>query len=112
MTLLEFPGNRGQIFAVDPVHVTGVNAFKGTLSGRGRQMFDMTVVWLDNHTSFICSWKMEHVLQVLNEARAPLEMAFRAGYRAGVKDIYSPTPLDNPEDIEAALNVWLRGAGR
>lgn len=103
MTLIEFPGNRQQVFAIDPVRVTAVAPYRATLLSRGAQLFDMSVIWIDNHTSFISSWKVDHVLQVLNEARAPLAKAFEAGYAAGIADDRMTA------DARAAWESWLGG---
>lgn len=111
MTLIEMPGNRGQIFAIDPYHVTGVNGFKGTLPGRGGQLFDMTTVWIDNRSIFVCSWKVEHVLQVLNAARQPLAKAFEAGYRAA--ELTQPGALRAvPEEVQGAFDAWIKKGGK
>jgi hypothetical protein len=85
MTLIELPGNQGQVFAVDPAHVTALAPYRSTLAGRGAQLFDMTIVWIDNRTLFVCSWSIEHTSSVLNTARSnmPLYLAFEAGYREG-----------------------------
>ena len=105
MTLIEMPGNRGQIFAIDPLHVTAVNGFKGTLPGRGGQLFDMTTVWIDNRTVFVCPWKVEHVLQVLNAARQPLKSAFEAGYGAAV----DAHVFGKSGSCDDAFEVWIKG---
>lgn len=106
MTLIEFPGNRGQIFAVDPHHVTAVQAYRSTLSGRGGQLFDMTTVWLDNRSIFACSWSVDHVLQVLNAARQPLARAFEAGYTEGI------CADRMTADLPSAFNAWLKAGAK
>lgn len=102
MTLIEMPGNTGKIFAIDPARVTGLAPYRSTLPGRGGQLFDMTIVWLDNRTLFVCCWTVEHVLSTVNAARQPLESAFRAGYSAGASAGHP-----HPQDCDKALGEWM-----
>lgn len=108
MTLLEFPGNQGQIFAVDPCHVTAVRPYRSTLPGRGAQLFDMTIVWLDERTVFVCSWSVEQTLNAVNTAvREPQLAAFEAGWAAAVSaHVFGENPSTCPE----AFVAWVKGA--
>lgn len=108
MTLIEFPGNQQKVFAIDPARVTAVAPYQATLPTRGAQLFDMSVIWIDDHTCFISSWSVDHVLQVLNAARAPLAKAFEAGWKAGWKTY--PSAVGNSfgqaPSIEDAFTQW------
>lgn len=91
--LVDFPGNDGKIFSIDPSHVTAVKPYRSTLPGRGAQLFDMTSVWMDNHAIFVCSWSIDHVRQVIDDAQDSLKAAFEAGYRAGIERYDDPQPF-------------------
>ena len=81
--LLSLPGNKGQIFAVDPHKVSAVQPYEGELAGRvGKH--PLCVVWVEDHNLFVCAWPMEQTLAALNEKRASDAALFGAGFWAGV----------------------------
>lgn len=113
MTLIELPGNKGQVFAVDPAQVTALAPYRSTLPGKGNQLFDMTTVWVEKRAIFVCSWSYEHTLQVLNAAREPLFTAFEAGWREGMRDQrdadrYALAPPGSDE-IKIVFDSWIQG---
>lgn len=82
--LIELPGNQGKVFAVDPHRVTGVAPYEGPLSGR-TGVYEMSIVWLDNRTLFVCAWPFLQTLDFLNGARGSDAEVFAAGYEAAVE---------------------------
>jgi hypothetical protein len=81
--LIELPSNTGTLIAVDPHSVTAVQAYRGTLPGRGSELFDMSAVWVDRRNIYVCAWSVEQALAVLNAARQSDADVFAAGFRAG-----------------------------
>lgn len=106
MTLIEFPGNRGEVFAVDPARVTAVAPYAGSLAGR-TGTHEMAIVWLDNRSLFVCAWPLEHTLSVLNAARQPLVTAFEAGWKAFAAGFEGEA--DGPRRVADAYAQWIGG---
>lgn len=110
MSLVELPANNGTIFAVDPHHVTGVQAYSSTLPGR-TGIHDMSAVWLDNHNVFVCAWSVEHTLRVLNEERKRDFATFTAGYNAGLEvntDHPDYQTMSYADRVKAAYIDWRK----
>lgn len=101
MSLIELPSNTGQVYGVDPHHVTAVAPYHSTLPGKGGQIFPMSIVWLQDRSLFVCAWSTEQTLEVLNAARHGEAALFAAGYRAGIAD---DRMID---DVELAWTTYL-----
>lgn len=84
MSLVELPSNDGKIIAVNPHHVTAVQAYEGYVAGQeGRR--SMSVVWVarDQGTNlYICAWSIEQTMDALNTARRDDFEAFKNGWIA------------------------------
>lgn len=102
--LVELPGADGKIIAVNPHHVTGCQPYIGYLAGRTDRQ-EMTAVWVQDHNVYICAWRIEQVLDVLNTARRAIADAFAAGYRAAL----GPTVAVDAERMERRFRIWADG---
>lgn len=111
--LVELPSNNGQIFAVDPHTVTGIQHHRGTLPGRGIETFDMCAVWAkpleDGATTqvFICAWTVHDTVAYLNNHRQAQANLFGAGYRRGAEDAAGTSGADE-QSLRDAWHVHLR----
>ena len=104
MSLVELPSNDGKLIAVNPHHVTSCRVYTGTLAGRTVPV-EMTVLTVDNHTVYICSWPIEHTLEALNAAKRDDFIAFEAGYHAAIRHA-ARGHEDMSSDTRAAFLAW------
>lgn len=104
MSLIDLPGNKGHIFAVNPHRVTAVQHTEGELAGRvGKH--PLSVVWVDDHNLFVCAWPMEQTLAHLNEAKRTDYELFSAGYIAGATDVDWENPMPDLDKCVLAFKA-------
>lgn len=103
MSLVELPSNTGKIIAINPHHVSAVQAYSGYCSGVvGKK--DMSAIWVNGHNIYVCAWDVETVTEFLNKARHDEAALFAAGWNAYALSRAMAPSYEDPTGLEIA---WM-----
>lgn len=111
MTLIDLPGNKGHVFAVNPHKVTAVQFYEGEIAGKTGK-HPLSVVWVERHNLFVCAWPLEQTLAHLNEVRQKDADVFAAGFAAGASSEWATDLPDDPASwVSRAWSKYQEGEG-
>lgn len=106
MSMVELPSRDGKIIAVNPHRVSGVQSYSGYMQDADGKVVgnkqDMSVVWVNNHTLYVCIWPPTVTLDALNEGKHRDAAAFTAGYLAAQAGGFV-----SDSEIAEAFHTWM-----